>query len=64
MGPARIGRAFTCGCFLKVYVCPGHLEVAREELKVLTSQLQLPILDRVSSVSDLRTEDGDAVRLG
>ena len=27
-------ESWGCGCWLKVYVCPEHLEVAREELRV------------------------------
>ena len=49
-------NSFDCGCYMKVYVCPKHLEVAAEELQGLTSQLQLRILDTEVSVS--ATEDG------
>ena len=42
---------FPCGCFLKVYVCPQHMDVAVEELTELTNQLQLNILDSMVSVS-------------
>ncbi len=44
-------HSWGCGCFLKVYVCPEHLEVASEELRDLTSQLHLGILDSTVSVS-------------
>ncbi len=45
--------AHPCGCFVKVYVCPEHLEVAAAELRDLTSQLNLAILDTMVSVSDM-----------
>ena len=50
-------RSFDCGCFVKVYVCPVHLEQAKVELRGLTGQLELRILggpegDRVSEESD------------
>jgi len=41
----------TCQCFVKVYVCPTHLEDAGRELTRLTGQLQLGILDTMVSVS-------------
>ncbi len=44
--------AHPCGCFVKVYVCPEHLAVAARELRDLTSQLNLCILDTMVSVSD------------
>ena len=48
-------HGYPCGCFLKVYVCPGHLERAEKEIAhdiaCLTGQLQLPILDTMVSVS-------------
>ncbi len=49
---ARTG-SHPCGCFVKVYVCPEHLQVAGRELRELTSQLELCILDNVGSVSAL-----------
>ena len=53
-------ESFGCGCFIKVYVCPGHLAVAKEELdekmQVLTRQLHFTILDSKGSVSALETE--------
>ena len=48
--------SWACGCFRKVYVCPEHLQVFELELKGLTGQLDLAILDSKVSVSDL--EDG------
>ena len=56
-------QSFGCGCFLKVYVCPGHLAVASEELEdkmqALTRQLHLGILDTEVSVSALERERVD-----
>jgi len=43
--------AHPCGCFVKVYVCSEHLDVAGRELRDLTSQLNLAILDTMVSVS-------------
>jgi len=44
-----------CGCFMKVYVCPGCLVLAGHDLeaamRLLTEQLQLGILDTRVSVS-------------
>ena len=51
-------HGYPCGCFLKVYVCPGHIDEAAGALQELTDQLQLPILDTKVSVSAL--EDGRA----
>jgi len=50
-------EAFGCGCFVKVYVCPQHLNVGAVELsdrvQALRDQLQLGILDNEVSVSAL-----------
>ncbi len=52
--------AHPCGCFVKVYVCPEHLQVAGRELRDLTSQLNLGILDTMVSVSG--SVEGEALR--
>ena len=52
----RKDASYPCGCFMKVYVCRKHLEVAAEELRGLTSQLEMFILDTQVSVSAM--DDG------
>ncbi len=51
---------YGCGCFVKVHVCERCIGIADEYLtdrvRDLTDQLQLNILDTLSSVSAL--EDG------
>ncbi len=54
--------AHPCGCFVKVHVCPQHLMIAGSELRDLTSQLNLGILDTMVSVSALETETVDGIQ--
>ncbi len=52
-----------CGCFVKVHVCPRHIEAAGAELRDLTAQLNLGILDTMVSVSaSVEGEGNDASR--
>ncbi len=55
-------HSHACGCFVKVYVCPEHLSVAGRELRDLTSQLNLCILDTDVSVSALVDRGTDGIR--
>ena len=59
MNDVRCDHSYACGCFMKVHVCPRHLDVARRELLDLTSQIELSILDTKVSVS----ETGETGRL-
>jgi len=45
-------QTWTCGCFVKVYVCPEHVKKAEKHIRGLRGQLDLGILDTMVSVSD------------
>ena len=50
MSESSVFKPGSCRCEIRVFVCPEHMRVAREEL---TAQLSLVILDNESSVSGL-----------